>query len=75
MIRALGIVGLTLAWLGSASAFVFYQQPPVWAGNGTDVGNSWTSHTDASVSGFRTNDNFSLGTAAAIDQHPGSAFI
>jgi hypothetical protein len=68
MIRSLLIAGLAWAWFGQAGALVLYQQPPVWAGNGTDVGNLWTSHSDATVTGFRTNDNFSLTSAGTINE-------
>ena len=43
-------------------------QPSVWSGNGTNVGTSWTSHTDAALTGFRALDNFSLSSAASISQ-------
>ena len=63
----------TAAWLcfsyaQSAGAGIVYQQPTVWTGNGTSVGSSWTSHEDTTLTGFRTNDNFSLASAAVINQ-------
>jgi len=61
-------VGLLFVAIQSATAGIVYQQPSVWTGNGTDVGNAWTSHIDTSVTGFRTNDNFSLSAPASINQ-------
>jgi hypothetical protein len=43
-------------------------QPSVWSGNGTDVGNSWTSQADSSFTGFRTFDNFSVLSPTTINQ-------
>ncbi len=48
------------------SASIVYSQPLVWNGNGTDVGSSWTSQVDSSVSGFRAWDNFAVSSAASV---------
>jgi len=50
-----------------ATPTLVYEQPTVWAGDGTTVGTSWTSHADATETGFRTSDNFSLSSASIID--------
>jgi hypothetical protein len=70
-VKRLLSVAILVAVLSSAhdaSATIVYSQPSVWAGNGTSTGNSLTSQTDPTLSGFRTNDNFSLATTALIDQ-------
>jgi hypothetical protein len=63
---AVALVAVALA--PASNATIVYLQPTLWAGNGTDVGSSWTSHTDPSITGFRTNDDFSVGSAATIDE-------
>jgi hypothetical protein len=67
VIRSLTVT-LALAWLGQAGATAFYAQPAAWAGTGTQVGSGSTSQTDTSLTGFRTLDNFTLTTAAEINQ-------
>lgn len=52
----------------ATSASPIYAQPSVWTSDGTSVGASWTSQSDAGVNGFRAFDNFSLGSAATINQ-------
>ena len=42
-------------------------QPPVWSGNGSNVGISWTSQT-GNGSGFVTFDNFSYGSNTLVNQ-------
>ena len=52
-----------LFWLGLASqatAGVIYQHAPAWNGNGTSVVTGWTSQVDATNSGYRTFDAFTL---------------
>lgn len=68
MLRLLGILGLALAWIGQVSASIVYSQSTLWAGAGTDVGITWASQSDSGVNGFRTHDNFSLDTAATINE-------
>lgn len=43
-------------------------QPSVWSGNGTNVGNGWTSQANSSFSGYRTFDNFSFQSATTLSQ-------
>jgi hypothetical protein len=62
------LAGIVLVSLQAASAAIIYTQPSVWSGNGTNVGSGWTSQLDASNSGFRTFDNFTLGGGATINQ-------
>jgi hypothetical protein len=50
-----------------ACASVVYQQPVLWSGDGTLVGSARTSQVDASLTGFRTYDQFSLPADALID--------
>jgi len=68
MNRLLVVLGLCGLAAQPLLAGVVFQQPPVWSGNGTVVGSAWTSQSDAGLSGFRTFDNFSLGSPALINQ-------
>jgi hypothetical protein len=43
-------------------------QPSIWSGNGTDVGNGWTSQANSSFSGYRTFDNFSFQSSTTLSQ-------
>lgn len=43
-------------------------QPSVWSGDGTDVGNGWTSQVDSTLGGFRTFDNFTVESSTTISQ-------
>ena len=64
---AAALVSLALAPSGNGS--IVYLQPTLWTGTGTDVGNSLTSHSENPPNtGFRTLDDFSLGSAATIDE-------
>lgn len=67
MKRALILAGLVMFSLPASWADTIYQQPPVWAGNGTSLGNALTSHSDGTVTGNRTIDNFVIGTNVTID--------
>lgn len=44
-----------------------YEQPPLWSGAGASVGQGATSQVDASLTGFRSYDDFSLSSDATID--------
>ena len=50
------------------STAAIYQQPPVWSGNGANVGFSSTSHVGSTLSGYNAFDNFTLGSAAVVNQ-------
>ena len=64
---ALLIVG-SVGFGGSiASAGPVLVQPPVWAGNGSNVGVSWTSQT-SSQTGFVAFDDFSFANTTAVNQ-------
>jgi hypothetical protein len=53
--------------LCSTRAFASPIQPPVWTGNGANVGISWTSQT-ANGTGYVTFDDFSYGSTTTINQ-------
>jgi hypothetical protein len=65
---AAAAASLCLGLAQLAGAAIVYQQPTFWAGNGTNVGTGWTSHSDATVTGFRTFDDFSLASDATINE-------
>lgn len=52
----------------SAEATIVYAQPPVWSGDGTDVGHTYTSQTDPGLNGFRALDDFTLASDAIINE-------
>jgi hypothetical protein len=68
------VIGLTWTWLSQASAGVVYEQPAVWAGDGSSVGSTWASQSDGAstnppnLNGDRTLDNFSLSSPATINE-------
>src|SRR3954464_314413 len=53
--------------VSGSRAFAAPIQPPVWSGNGANVGISWTSST-AQGSGFVTFDTFSYAADTSIGQ-------
>ena len=73
VILSLSFLGSLLFLTAVANATTIYQQPSVWTGNGTTVGSAWTSQADSnpngsSRNGFREYDNFTLSSAAVINQ-------
>ena len=60
----IGLLGLSAA---QALATPVYVQPPVWSGNGANVGSGWTSQTFQQT-GFVAFDNFSFATTTIINQ-------
>ena len=61
---------LMLAMLATARmtmAAALFDQPALWGGAGTNVGSGWTSHDNASVTGYRTFDSFSVPQGGAIN--------
>ncbi len=68
MKRTLTVLSLVGLAAQVSLANVVYQQTPFWAGSGTQTGSIWTSQADASVSGYRSFDNFTLSASALINQ-------
>ena len=59
------LAGFLLVAVQAVNADVVYQQPSVWTA-GSNVGVAWTSQINSAGSGFRTYDNFQLGSAATV---------
>jgi CubicO group peptidase (beta-lactamase class C family) len=66
--KGLAIIIGVLVSVRTLAAAPLYQQPSLWSGNGTNVGSTWSSQVDSSLSGYRAYDNFSLPTGGAINQ-------
>jgi hypothetical protein len=66
MSRLFVVAGLLAASIASASAV--FQQPVLWTGSGANIGTARTSHLDTGGDGYQTYDNFTLSSAATINQ-------
>jgi hypothetical protein len=62
------LAAASIALAQAASATIVYSQLPVWSVPDSSVGHTWASQTDASLTGFRALDNFTLASDATINE-------